>query len=159
MKRSFSARIVAGALATTSMGAQSLPNLFPLPNRSGLLETYNINNRPIDLTGPFFQSLGMQFGRDQNAFTSYDQTTYQLSLPDTKPETLCKGMMFFADVVGRLSLLPSEIDNERQIILEVLESNGWNRNATADTLGINRTTLYKKMKRLGLEDRIEARTP
>ena len=41
---------------------------------------------------------------------------------------------------------------ERQIIREVLESNGWNRNATADQLGINRTTLYKKMKRLGLED-------
>jgi DNA-binding NtrC family response regulator len=41
---------------------------------------------------------------------------------------------------------------ERQIILSVLESNGWNRNATADQLGINRTTLYKKMKRLGLED-------
>ncbi len=41
---------------------------------------------------------------------------------------------------------------ERAIILEVLESNQWNRNATADTLGINRTTLYKKMKRLGLEE-------
>jgi DNA-binding NtrC family response regulator len=41
---------------------------------------------------------------------------------------------------------------ERQIILDVLESNGWNRNATADELGINRTTLYKKMKRLGLEE-------
>ena len=45
---------------------------------------------------------------------------------------------------------------ERQIILQVLESNGWNRNATADTLGINRTTLYKKMKRLGLEERAGA---
>ncbi|GAG46907.1 unnamed protein product, partial [marine sediment metagenome] len=42
---------------------------------------------------------------------------------------------------------------ERQIILEVLESNSWNRNTTADSLGINRTTLYKKMKRLGLESR------
>jgi DNA-binding NtrC family response regulator len=40
---------------------------------------------------------------------------------------------------------------ERQIILEVLEAHGWNRNATADFLGINRTTLYKKMKRLGLD--------
>ncbi len=40
---------------------------------------------------------------------------------------------------------------EREIILDVLESNGWNRNLTADSLGINRTTLYKKMKRLGLE--------
>ena len=41
---------------------------------------------------------------------------------------------------------------ERQIILEVLEKHQWNRHATAETLGINRTTLYKKMKRLGLED-------
>jgi DNA-binding NtrC family response regulator len=41
---------------------------------------------------------------------------------------------------------------ERQIILNVLEANQWNRQATAEALGINRTTLYKKMKRLGLED-------
>jgi len=41
---------------------------------------------------------------------------------------------------------------ERQIILDVLESNRWNRNITAEQLGINRTTLYKKMKRLGLEE-------
>jgi DNA-binding NtrC family response regulator len=41
---------------------------------------------------------------------------------------------------------------EKQIILEVLERNAWNRQATAEELGINRTTLYKKMKRLGLED-------
>jgi transcriptional regulator with PAS, ATPase and Fis domain len=42
-------------------------------------------------------------------------------------------------------------DPERQIILNVLEANNWNRNQTADSLGINRTTLYKKMKRLGLD--------
>jgi DNA-binding NtrC family response regulator len=41
---------------------------------------------------------------------------------------------------------------ERQIILEVLQASNWNRNLTADRLGINRTTLYKKMRRLGLED-------
>ena len=41
---------------------------------------------------------------------------------------------------------------ERQIILQVLRENNWNRNETADQLGINRTTLYKKMKKLGLEE-------
>ena len=41
---------------------------------------------------------------------------------------------------------------ERQIILQVLRENSWNRNLTADQLGINRTTLYKKMKKLGLEN-------
>ncbi len=67
---------------------------------------------------PFFQSLGMTFGRDQNAFTNLQQTTYQLALPDTKPETLAKGMMFFSDVLHRLLLAPKEIDAERQIIQE-----------------------------------------
>jgi DNA-binding NtrC family response regulator len=41
---------------------------------------------------------------------------------------------------------------ERQIILKVLEDHNWNRNASAAALGINRTTLYKKMKKLGLEE-------
>lgn len=41
---------------------------------------------------------------------------------------------------------------ERQIILEALKVNQWNRIVTADKLGINRTTLYKKMKKLGLDD-------
>ncbi len=67
---------------------------------------------------PFFESIGMTFGRDQNAFTNYEQTTFQLSLPKADPDTLGKGMLFFADVVGRLSLIPKEIDDERQIIQE-----------------------------------------
>jgi DNA-binding NtrC family response regulator len=41
---------------------------------------------------------------------------------------------------------------EREIILHSLRRNNWNRAATADALEINRTTLYKKMKRLGLDD-------
>ncbi len=41
---------------------------------------------------------------------------------------------------------------ERQIILQTLRDNNWNRNVTAEQLGINRTTLYKKMKKLGVED-------
>jgi DNA-binding NtrC family response regulator len=40
---------------------------------------------------------------------------------------------------------------ERQLILDALESNGWNRQETAEMLGINRTTLYKKMKKYEIE--------
>src|SRR5579863_10524570 len=56
MKIQTLAILISGAAWTAS--AQSLPNLFPLPNGSGLLETYNINNEPISLKGAFFQSLG-----------------------------------------------------------------------------------------------------
>jgi zinc protease len=75
-------------------------------------------NFPAGTVVPFFQSLGLSFGRHQNAFTSFDRTAYQLELPNNKPETIQKAMLFFADVSGKLALLPTEIESERQIILE-----------------------------------------
>ena len=52
---------------------------------------------------------------------------------------------------GRDIKLGADREAEK-IILETLQANNWNRNATSQALGINRTTLYKKMKRLGLQD-------
>jgi zinc protease len=75
-------------------------------------------NFPPGTVVPFFESLGLTWGRDQNAFTGLDQTVYQVALPDTRPETLDKGLLFLADVATRLTLSPEEIDRERQIILE-----------------------------------------
>lgn len=43
------------------------------------------------------------------------------------------------------------LEPERQIILRALEANDWNRQKTADDLAINRTTLYKKMRTLGID--------
>ena len=40
---------------------------------------------------------------------------------------------------------------EKMIILRALKANDWNRQKTAEDLNINRTTLYKKMKQLGIE--------
>jgi DNA-binding NtrC family response regulator len=41
---------------------------------------------------------------------------------------------------------------ERRILLAALRANNWNRLQTAEMLKINRTTLYKKMKRYGIEE-------
>ncbi|HEY4329644.1 MAG TPA: sigma-54 dependent transcriptional regulator [Phycisphaerae bacterium] len=40
---------------------------------------------------------------------------------------------------------------EKQILLAALKANNWNRQVTAEQLDINRTTLYKKMKRYQLD--------
>jgi two-component system response regulator AtoC len=40
---------------------------------------------------------------------------------------------------------------ERQLIVAAMEQAGWRRDVAAKTLGINRTTLYKKIKRLGMD--------
>lgn len=68
------------------------------------------------------------------------------------PAALVQAAPLLVHPVGNRTLKAALEGPERQIILEVLELNHWNRHATADALGINRTTLYKKMKRLGLED-------
>ena len=50
-----------------------------------------------------------------------------------------------------MSLKAALDEPERQIIEQALRANNWNRQTTAAVLEINRTTLYKKMKRYGLE--------
>src|SRR4030095_16861552 len=75
-------------------------------------------NFPPGSVMPFFQSLGLTFGRDQNAFTSFDQTAYQLALPSNGRDVIQKGLLFMSEVAMRLSLHRTEVESERQIILE-----------------------------------------
>jgi DNA-binding NtrC family response regulator len=67
------------------------------------------------------------------------------------PPALAVGNISVEPAAGR-PLKQALESPERQIIREALEAASWNRNLTAEALGINRTTLYKKMKRLGLEE-------
>jgi transcriptional regulator with PAS, ATPase and Fis domain len=57
----------------------------------------------------------------------------------------------FETRAGSGSLKTALTAPERQLILEALEANGWNRQNTAKLLGINRTTLYKKMKKYEIQ--------
>ncbi|HPD32374.1 MAG TPA: sigma-54 dependent transcriptional regulator [Phycisphaerae bacterium] len=50
-----------------------------------------------------------------------------------------------------MSLKEALEEPEKRIIEQALRANNWNRQITAQVLEINRTTLYKKMKRYGLE--------
>jgi len=73
---------------------------------------------------------------------------------DDLPTNIMAGGPVPVGPLSNCSLKEALSNPERQIILEVLESNHWNRHATAEALGINRTTLYKKMKRLGLQEQV-----
>lgn len=65
----------------------------------------------------FFQRMGMGFGNDTNAYTTFDHTTYMIELPNTQTDTLAEGLRVFADYSGGLLLLESEIERERGVIL------------------------------------------
>jgi zinc protease len=113
-------------------------------------------NFPPGAVVPFFQALGLRFGNDQNAFTNYDQTTYQLYLPNARPETLDKALLFFSDVASRLSLLPKEIDDERQIILEEKRARGGAQTRVREYLGerIAPESTFGKRNPIGVEEQI-----
>ncbi len=58
--------------------------------------------------------------------------------------------LFSAESSQRLTLREALTEPEKRIIKTALEANQWNRQKTAAVLDVNRTTLYKKMRRYGL---------
>jgi DNA-binding NtrC family response regulator len=76
---------------------------------------------------------------------------HTIGLEDLPPVLVQNGPIH-VEPVGTRTLKDALEGPERQIIREALENHNWNRHETADALGINRTTLYKKMKRLGLQE-------
>ncbi|RFM28871.1 M16 family metallopeptidase [Deminuibacter soli] len=66
----------------------------------------------------YLQTLGIEFGADLNAYTSFDETIYILPVPLSDPANLEKGMQVLQDWAGGLSYEASEIDAERNVVLE-----------------------------------------
>ncbi len=74
--------------------------------------------------------------------------------PSDLPENMRQDTREHVSLAGKFgsgTLKSALVNPERQLILEALEANGWNRQETARMLGINRTTLYKKMKRFDID--------
>ena len=66
----------------------------------------------------YLESIGMRFGPDLNAYTSFDETVYMLQLPTDDPETLDTGLRILEEWAHRIALEPEEVDRERGVILE-----------------------------------------
>jgi len=66
----------------------------------------------------FIESLGMRFGPDLNAFTSFDETVYMLQVPTDKPETMDRALLILEDWAHSISFDPGEIEKERGVLIE-----------------------------------------
>ena len=66
----------------------------------------------------FIESLGMRFGADLNAYTSFDETVYMLQVPTDKPETIDRAMLILEDWAHNVSFDPAEIEKERGVVME-----------------------------------------
>ena len=76
--------------------------------------THFPHNELID----YLQKAGVRFGADINAYTSFDETVYQLPLPSDKPDILNKGIEIMHDWAQSATLDADEIDKERGVVLE-----------------------------------------
>lgn len=66
----------------------------------------------------YLQSNGVRFGADINAYTSFDETVYQLPLPTDDPAIIKNGLQILRDWAQGLLLEAEEIEKERGVIIE-----------------------------------------
>lgn len=66
----------------------------------------------------FLEKVGMQFGADLNAYTSFDETMYQLRVPTGDPATLDTALTILEEWAGSATLDPEEVEREAPVIVE-----------------------------------------
>ncbi|MEJ7611874.1 MAG: insulinase family protein [Ferruginibacter sp.] len=66
----------------------------------------------------YLQSIGVKFGADLNAYTSFDETVYILPVPSDDPGKVEKAFTILEDWAGNATLDTTEINKERGIVLE-----------------------------------------
>lgn len=66
----------------------------------------------------YLESIGMAFGPDLNAYTSFDETVYMLQIPTDDEEVLENALLILQDWAQGILMDPSEIDKERGVVIE-----------------------------------------
>ncbi len=66
----------------------------------------------------YFESIGMKFGPEVNAYTSFDETVYMLEIPADDPAMLEKSLLVLRDWAYGLSFDQTELDKERGVVVE-----------------------------------------
>jgi zinc protease len=105
----------------------------------------------------YLQSLGIEFGGDLNAYTSFDETVYMLPVPTEDPETVDKGLLVLSDWANGVTFSDEEIDKERGVILEELRIGQGAQQRMRDEYfpDIFKNSMYAERLPIGKKDIIE----
>ena len=66
----------------------------------------------------YAESIGMDFGAEVNAYTSFEETVYMLEIPADKGEFLEQGLLILHDWASAVTFDQDELDKERGVITE-----------------------------------------
>jgi len=65
----------------------------------------------------YFQRIGMQFGPDANAHTSFGETVYDILLPNGDPQSIADGLLVLGDFAEGALFLHEEVEKEKGVVL------------------------------------------
>jgi zinc protease len=66
----------------------------------------------------YLESIGMRFGYDANAYTSFDETVYMLEVPTDRDTLLDRGLTALADFAGAALFDTAQVRKERGVVVE-----------------------------------------
>lgn len=66
----------------------------------------------------YLERIGMRFGPDVNAYTSFDETVYMIQVPTDSPLIVRKGFQILEEWAHNVLMEPEEIDKERGVVIE-----------------------------------------
>src|SRR6202171_1710369 len=66
----------------------------------------------------YLESVGMQYGPDINAFTSFDETVYMVTVPTDTASIVDKGFQILSEWAHNVAFEPSQIEKERPVVIE-----------------------------------------
>ena len=118
-------------------------------------------NIPEDEMVKRLERFGLAFGADTNASTSFEETIYQLELPEVNDEIIDETLMIMRETASNLLLDPDAIERERGVILAEKRA----RISPAYNAGINSLKFFLEGSHLperlpiGTEETIKSVTP
>ncbi len=74
-------------------------------------------NMPAGDLVQYLERLGMAFGADTNASTSFDSTVYKLELPSSAPDLLDRSLFVLREKADKLLIPAADLEKERGVVL------------------------------------------
>lgn len=73
---------------------------------------------PKNMLVDTLQKMGIAFGADLNAYTSFDETVYMLPIPSENRAYIETGFKILREWAGEANMFPADIDAERGVVFE-----------------------------------------
>lgn len=105
-------------LVVSAGSVQEDPDQLGIAHFCEHLSFNGTKNFPKDKLVKYFESIGMEFGPEINAYTSFDETVYMVKVPLDKEEYVQKGLQVLYDWASQVTDSDEEINKERGVIHE-----------------------------------------